>query len=135
MTHTTNLVNHQNAQAKRHAQKENRSARVDKHVLIDKLLDLFRQHRIWGIRDLKIKVNQPESYLKDVLLEIAYQHNKGDFNSKYELREEYKVTDVMLQNPTNEGSAPDVDGGSDVDTKSGIDGEDDDDFEDVDADG
>ncbi|EXJ85068.1 hypothetical protein A1O3_05743 [Capronia epimyces CBS 606.96] len=119
-----------NAQARRQAQKENRSARVEKHVLIDKLMDLFRQHRIWGLRDLKAKVNQPEAYLRETLSEIAFMWKAGDFNGKWELKDEYK-SDAMLLNPSGV-VAPKVED-SDMD-KSGMDDDDDDEvFEDVEA--
>ncbi|KAK4943877.1 hypothetical protein LTR10_016593 [Elasticomyces elasticus] len=110
-----------NAQARKQAQKENRAARVDKHVLIDKLLELFRQHRIWGLRDLKSKVNQPEAYLRQTLDEIAFMWKAGDFNGKWELKDEYK-SDAMLQNPTGVVAPKAED--SDMD-KSGLDDEDD----------
>jgi transcription initiation factor TFIIF subunit beta len=120
-----------NAQARKQAQKENRAARVDKHVLIDKLLELFRQHRIWGLRDLKAKVNQPEAYLRQTLDEVAFMWKAGDFNGKWELKDEYK-SDPALQNPMGV-VAPKVED-SDMD-KSGLDDDDDVDepFEDVGA--
>ncbi|EXJ68222.1 uncharacterized protein A1O5_08837 [Cladophialophora psammophila CBS 110553] len=121
-------------QAKKHAQKETRAARVDKHVLIDKLLDLFRQHRIWGLRDLKAKVNQPEAYLREALTEIAFMWKSGDFNGKWELKQEFKQQDTLLQNPTGVEVAPKVED-SDMDTKSGVEDDEDDVFEDVGVDG
>lgn len=124
---TTNPVI-QSVQARRQALKETRAARVEKHVLIDKLMDLFRQHRIWGLRDLKAKVNQPEAYLRQTLDEIAFMWKAGDFNGKWELKDEFK-SDAMLQNPTGV-VAPKVED-SDMD-KSGMDDDDDEIFEDVD---
>ncbi len=119
----------QNAQARRAAQKDTRAARVEKHVLIDKLMDLFRQHRIWGLRDLKAKVNQPEAYLRQTLDEIAFMWKAGDFNGKWELKDEYK-SDAMLLNPTGV-VAPKVED-SDMD-KSGVEDDEDEVFEDVEA--
>ncbi|KIW12952.1 hypothetical protein PV08_08139 [Exophiala spinifera] len=126
MTDRANAL--RNAQARKQAQKDNRAARVDKHVLIDKLLDLFKQHRIWGLRDLKAKVNQPETYLRQTLDEIAFMWKAGDFNGKWELKDEYKSSDPRLQNPTGV-VAPKVED-SDMD-KSGLDDDDSDVFEDV----
>lgn len=97
-------------------------------MLIDKLMDLFRQHRIWGLRDLKAKVNQPEAYLRQTLDEIAFMWKAGDFNGKWELKDEFK-SDAMLQNPTGV-VAPKVED-SDMD-KSGMEDDDDEIFEDVD---
>jgi transcription initiation factor TFIIF subunit beta len=119
-------------QARKRAAKENRAARVDKDVLVDKLMALFRQHRIWGLRDLKAKVNQPEAYLRETLEEIAFMWKQGDFNGKWELKDEYKQGDQMLLNPTGVEIAPKAED-TDADTKSGMDLDDDDDdeFEDV----
>lgn len=108
--------------------KDNRAARVEKSVLIDKLLDLFKLHRIWGLRDLKAKVNQPESYLRSTLDEIAYMHRSGDFNGKWELRDEYKQKDAGLMNPAGM-VAPKVED-SDME-KSGMEDDEEDEFEDV----
>ncbi|KIW38119.1 uncharacterized protein PV06_10080 [Exophiala oligosperma] len=126
MTDRANAL--KNAQARKQAQKDNRAARVDKHVLIDKLLDLFKQHRIWGLRDLKAKVNQPETYLRQTLDEIAFMWKAGDFNGKWELKDEYKSSDPRLQNPTGVVAPKAED--SDMD-KSGLDDDDSDVFEDV----
>ena len=127
------LVLPQANQARKHAAKENRAARVDKHVLIDKLLELFRQHRIWGLRDLKSKVNQPEAYLRDTLNEIAFMWKQGDFNGKWELKPEFKMSDDTLMNPTGVDVAPkEVD--TDAEMGSGMgseEGEGSDVFEDV----
>lgn len=99
-------------------------------MLIDKLMDLFRQHRIWGLRDLKARVNQPEAYLRETLSEIAFMWKAGDFNGKWELKDEFK-SDAMLLNPPS-AVAPKVED-SDMD-KSGLDEEDEDEvFEDVEA--
>jgi transcription initiation factor TFIIF subunit beta len=130
--HQTNITPQAN-QARKHAAKENRAARVDKHVLIDKLLELFRQHRIWGLRDLKSKVNQPEAYLRDTLGEIAFMWKMGDFNGKWELKPEFKMRDAALMNPTGVEVAPkEVD--TDAEMGSGLGSEDEggsDVFEDV----
>ena len=127
---STNTPSSQANQARRHAAKENRAARVDKGQLIDKLLELFRQHRIWGLRDLKAKVNQPEAYLRETLSEIAFMWKQGDFNGKWELKEEFKIGDDALLNPAGLEIAPKAED-TDADTKSGMDLDDDDDVDDV----
>ncbi|KEF56090.1 uncharacterized protein A1O9_07671 [Exophiala aquamarina CBS 119918] len=130
MTQTDKANALKNAQARRQAQKETRAARVEKHVLIDKLLELFRQHRIWGLRDLKAKVNQPEAYLRQTLDEIAFMWKAGDFNGKWELKPEYKQNDALLLNPAGVEVAPKVEDDSEME-KSGMDEDEDDVFEDV----
>ena len=116
-------------QARRTAAKENRAARVPRNVLVDKLLELFKEHRIWGLRDLKIKVEQPEAYVRDVLQEIAFMWRNGDFNGKWELKNEYKELDMGLMNTTTVApEAIESEGG----TPSGMDDDDENEaFEDV----
>lgn len=119
----------QQLQARRTAAKENRAARVPRNVLIDKLLELFKEHRIWGLRDLKIKVEQPEAYVRDVLLEVAFMWKNGDWNGKWELKNAYKERDVGLMNTTT--VAPEA-VESEAGTPSGMDEDDENEtFEDV----
>ena len=119
----------QQLQARRTAAKENRAARVPRNVLVDKLLELFKEHKIWGLRDLKIKVEQPEAYVRDVLQEIAFMWRNGDFNGKWELKNEYKELDMGLMNSTT--VAPEA-VESEAGTPSGMDDDDENEtFEDV----
>jgi transcription initiation factor TFIIF subunit beta len=103
---------------------------MDKQALVQLLISHFKQHRIWGLRDLKAAVKQPEQYLREVLYEIGFMHKQGDFNGKWELKEEYKANDKDLLNP-NSIEAPKMED-SDMDV-SGMEDEDDEDvkFEDV----
>lgn len=101
---------------------------MEKPELIDRLLELFRQHRIWGLRDLKARVSQPESYLREVLDEIAFMWKQGDFNGKWELKNEYKQDSALL-NPTGGDMIAKTED-SDMD-KSGLEDDDDEAFEDV----
>jgi transcription initiation factor TFIIF subunit beta len=119
----------QAAAAKRQASKDNRTARMDRDSLIELLFTQFRDHRIWGLRDLKAKVRQPEQYLRETLADIAFMHKQGDWNGKWELKEAFK-NDKLLENPRGI-EAPKVED-SDIDP-SGMDDDDDEDvkFEDV----
>ena len=91
----------QAAAARRQAIKDNRTARMEKHDLVRILLDHFKTHRIWGLRDLKAVVHQPEQFLREILSEIAFMHKQGDFNGKWELKKEYKANDDALLHPQN----------------------------------
>ena len=97
------------SQAKRQAIKDGRTARVSRGDLIDRLLLCFKRHRIWGLRDLKAEVNQPEVYVRETLQEIAFMWKSGDFNGKWELKSEFKAQDAQLLNPTNSDVAPEAD--------------------------
>ena len=119
----------QQLQARRTAAKENRAARVPRNILVDRLLELFKEHRIWGLRDLKIKVEQPEAYVRDVLQEVAFMWRNGDWNGKWELKSEYKERDAGLMNTTT--VAPET-VESEAGTPSGMDDDDENEtFEDV----
>lgn len=72
---------------------------MDKNDLVRILLNQFKQHRIWGLRDLKVAVQQPEQFLREILQEIAVMHRQGDFNGKWELKNEYKANDEALLHP------------------------------------
>lgn len=85
---------------------------------------MFREHKYWGLRDLRLRLRQPESWVKENLEEIAIMHRHGDFNGKWELKDNLKVGDEELLNAS--GEAPKVED-SDIDMKS----EGEDDFEDV----
>jgi transcription initiation factor TFIIF subunit beta len=100
-------------QAKKQKAKDDRSARVSRADLIDKLLQCFKTHRIWGLRDLKAVVNQPEQYVREILQEIAFMWKSGDWNGKYELKDEYKAQDAALLNPTNSEVAPEAEDSED----------------------
>ena len=103
-------------------------ARIEKPELIARVLDAFREHRFWGLRDLRFKVHQPEQYLRETLEEIAVLWRYGDFNGKWELKEEYKATDPALLQSA--GAAPKAEE-SDPEGKSAGDEDEDEAFEDV----
>lgn len=110
------------AQRRRQDAKDNRAARLDKTVVLQELFKLFREHKYWGLRDLRIRLRQPESWVKENLEEIAVMHRHGDFNGKWELKDTLKTDDGLLN---ASGEAPKAED-SDIDMKS-----EDDDFEDV----
>lgn len=114
----------QQANIKKQAAKDNRTARADKDAVVRDLFKAFAEHRYWGLRDLRIKLNQPEQWVKECLEDIATMHRHGDFNGKWELLDSYKVGDQKFMDAT--GEAPKIED-SDIDMKS----EDEDDFEDV----
>lgn len=102
---------------------------MEKHDLVRILLDNFKRHRIWGLRDLKAVVQQPEQFLREILSEIAFMHKQGDFNGKWELKKEYKANDDALLHP--EGlEAPKMED-SDMDASGMEDDDEEDNFEDV----
>jgi transcription initiation factor TFIIF subunit beta len=104
---------------------------MDAKDLVRLLLEHFKQHRIWGLRDLKASLQQPESFIRETLQDIAFMHKHGDFNGKWELKEEYKAQDDALLNPQGLEAPKQED--TDMDVSGMDDDEDDEDekFEDV----
>jgi len=66
-----------------------RMARMAKNDLLDALFFHFRQKMHWSIKELRQKVQQPETYLREVLNEIAVLERSGPNNGMYRLTENY----------------------------------------------
>ncbi|RGB40655.1 transcription initiation factor IIF, beta subunit-domain-containing protein, partial [Rhizophagus diaphanus] len=66
-----------------------KTVRMPKNELIDLLFGAFEKYTYWTLRGLKDYAKQPESYLKDVLNEIAILDKRGSYNSCYHLKPEY----------------------------------------------
>ncbi|KAK4923093.1 hypothetical protein LTR66_016549 [Elasticomyces elasticus] len=109
------------AQKKRQDAKDNRTAREDRSVIIERILSCYQEYKVWGVRALRDRLRQPESYIKEVLDEIGFMHKSGDWNGKWELKEAFKTGGFDAATE----AAPEAED-SDVDMKS-----DDEDFEDV----
>ncbi|CAG8613820.1 9264_t:CDS:2 [Dentiscutata heterogama] len=68
---------------------EQKTTRIPKNELIDSLFGAFEKYAYWTFKGLKDYVKQPESYLKEVLNEIAILDKKGHYNNCYHLKPEY----------------------------------------------
>ncbi|PKY56123.1 hypothetical protein RhiirA4_506499 [Rhizophagus irregularis] len=66
-----------------------KTTRMPKNELIDLLFGAFEKYTYWTLRGLKDYAKQPESYLKDVLNEIAILDKRGSYNNYYHLKPEY----------------------------------------------
>lgn len=71
-----------------------RMARMAKNDLLDALFLHFRQKTHWSIKELRQKVQQPETYLREVLNEIAVLERSGPNNGMYRLTENYAAANV-----------------------------------------
>ena len=67
-----------------------KAARIPKDQLLDLLFDCFRQFQFWPMRALRQKTQQPDSYLRQVLEEIAVLNKTGPFTNTYSLSDAYK---------------------------------------------
>ncbi|KJZ72638.1 hypothetical protein HIM_07997 [Hirsutella minnesotensis 3608] len=67
-----------------------KAARIPKNQLLDLIFDCFRQYQYWSMKALRQKLQQPDSYLRQVLEEIAVLHKSGRFANHYGLSDAYK---------------------------------------------
>ena len=67
-----------------------RMTRMPRNQLLDMLFNMFQERPRWSIKLLRVKTQQPEVYLKEVLSEIAMLHRSGEYNGLWELKDVYK---------------------------------------------
>lgn len=64
-------------------------ARMPRNELLDMLFELFEEYPYWAIKGLRNKVQQPEVYLREVLMNIADYHRVGPYASLWSLKPAY----------------------------------------------
>jgi len=84
VTKFSNLV-----QKKAKVTMEQKTTRMPRNDLLDLLFGAFSRYMYWTFRGLKDYAKQPESYLKEILSEIAILDKKGPYNNCYHLKPEY----------------------------------------------
>ncbi|KAL8772331.1 MAG: hypothetical protein Q9209_002543 [Squamulea sp. 1 TL-2023] len=67
-----------------------KAARIPKNELKDLIFGCFKRYANWPIRVMRNQLEQPETYLKEVLEEIAVMARSGSFANTWQLRPEYK---------------------------------------------
>lgn len=75
---------------KRDIKTEGKATRLPKNELLDLLFKLFEEYDYWGMKGLRERTKQPESYLKEVLETMAVLIKKGPYAMKYTLKPEFK---------------------------------------------
>jgi len=65
-------------------------ARMPKNELIDRLMVLFHEKDAWPLKEMRLRVEQPTEYLRDVLKMIAVQMRAGPNTNKWVLNEVQK---------------------------------------------
>lgn len=78
-----------NRPAKQQKQQYERMARMAKNDLLDAIFQHFRDRTHWSIKELRQKVQQPETYLREVLNEVAILERSGPNNGMYRLTDNY----------------------------------------------
>ena len=71
----------------------------------------FERFDYWALRSLKAELNQPETYLKEILERVATLTRSGMYVGTYQLQQSYK--DTVNYNFSNVKSEPAPEVGSD----------------------
>lgn len=74
-------------------EKNLKKTRKDKGELQSEIFQLFSEKKYWTKKELVSKLDQPENYLKEVLLEICNYIKSGPKKSCYELKTQFLSAD------------------------------------------
>ena len=85
--------------------KREKYVRLPKNEVMDLIFNLFKRYRAWGLRSIRDELKQPESYLKELLQEIAILQRSGDLVNTYVLKPEWIFGDEEFRRATD-GVAP-----------------------------
>jgi transcription initiation factor TFIIF subunit beta len=85
-------------------QKEERAARLSQSELRDRIFKCFDKYSFWSMKAFKQELEQPEAWLRENLEELAVLHKTGRFANHWELKPEYKRSNLQ----SIEGAAPDL---------------------------
>ncbi|XP_065841275.1 general transcription factor IIF subunit 2-like [Oscarella lobularis] len=69
---------------------EGKRAREDKRAVMDILFKCFERHQYYSFKDLLRLTDQPPTFLKEILKEIASYNTKSPHKHMWELKEEYR---------------------------------------------
>ncbi|EGX90483.1 transcription initiation factor iif [Cordyceps militaris CM01] len=87
-----------------------KAARIPKNQLLDLIFDCFRLYQYWSMKALRQRTQQPDSYLRQVLEEVAVLNKSGPFANHYCLSDAYRDKGG---NESREAAAETVDDGDD----------------------
>ena len=79
-----------NAQGSQRPHTTEKFARLEKPLLLDKLFALFRDRPHWGLPALRITLEQPDAWLREVLPDVAEQVKEGPYMSMWRLKREWE---------------------------------------------
>ena len=69
---------------------DNKAARIPQNELLDMIQDCFKEYRYWGLKTLRDKLRQPESYLRQTLELVAQQVRQGPQANTWQLKKEFR---------------------------------------------
>ncbi|KAL8679630.1 MAG: hypothetical protein Q9186_004091 [Xanthomendoza sp. 1 TL-2023] len=67
-----------------------KATRIARNDLIDQVFASFKEHRYWKLGVMKERLKQPETYLKEVLEEVAELIKSGPFANHWQLNPHYQ---------------------------------------------
>ncbi|KAL8820345.1 MAG: hypothetical protein Q9223_001425 [Gallowayella weberi] len=67
-----------------------KATRIARNDLIDQVFACFKEHRYWKLGVMKERLKQPETYLKEVLEEVAELIKSGPFANHWQLNPHYQ---------------------------------------------
>ncbi|KAF7563521.1 hypothetical protein G7046_g653 [Stylonectria norvegica] len=67
-----------------------KAARIPKNQLLDQIFECFRQFQYWSMKALRQRLQQPDTYLRQVLEDVAVLNKSGRFANHYCLNEAYR---------------------------------------------
>uniref|UniRef100_A0A061S5P8 Transcription initiation factor TFIIF subunit beta n=1 Tax=Tetraselmis sp. GSL018 TaxID=582737 RepID=A0A061S5P8_9CHLO len=70
---------------------ETKRVRMEKDELEKLLFSLFEKRPNWSLSDLVEATDQPQAWLKEILLQVAVLNKKGNVKGSYALKPEYAV--------------------------------------------
>ncbi|GMM29243.1 transcription factor IIF subunit [Martiniozyma asiatica (nom. inval.)] len=77
---------------KKAMKEEGRHARLEKNELLEKILECFKEYEYWSLKNLKLRLKQPEQYLREILEDVAQMEKGGVFSQKWRLKDAYRKT-------------------------------------------
>ncbi|XP_071950524.1 general transcription factor IIF subunit 2-like isoform X2 [Antedon mediterranea] len=69
---------------------QGKRSRADKDYVLEKLYQAFEKHQYYQLKDLVKLTNQPVTYLKEILKEVAIYNLKAPHKYMWELKHEYR---------------------------------------------
>ncbi|MCJ1332291.1 hypothetical protein MMC10_008983 [Thelotrema lepadinum] len=69
---------------------DNKTARIPQNELLDMITNCFKEYRYWHLKDLRDKLRQPETYLKQTLEIVAQQVKVGTHANTWQLKRELR---------------------------------------------
>lgn len=86
----------------------NKAVRVPPDMLLDQIMKCFERFDFWALRSLKVELNQPEAYLKEILERVATLTRSGTYVGTYQLQASYKDTAKYNFSNVKAEQAPEV---------------------------